>query len=320
MRARHQQRPGDDQAGRGRDRRPRMGRGMGRAAAARGAHRQERRRRRFRARWARGRATAQPRRAPRRGVRARRSHRRAPALRHPRVQDGEALPRAPTRADATPRAPSSVPVSRSASTSRSTSSTRSSTRSCSRRARPRGATSPSLGASSVASIRRWSSCRSRTECRRATSTSRRSPPSGKHVVIIGGGDTGADCLGTVHRQGAAAVHQFEILPRPPDTRAPNNPWPQWSMVYRTSSAHEEGGERVFSVNTECFLGDEAGNVRALLAHEVEMRDGTLREGRRHRLRAAVRAGAARDGLRRPRARADARPARRRARRPRQRRP
>ncbi len=96
---------------------------------------------------------------------------------------------------------------------------------------------------------------------------------GKHVVIIGGGDTGADCLGTVHRQGAAAVHQFEILARPPDTRAPDNPWPQWSMVYRTSSAHEEGGERVFSVNTECFLGDEAGNVRALLAHEVEMRDG-----------------------------------------------
>ncbi len=96
---------------------------------------------------------------------------------------------------------------------------------------------------------------------------------GKHVVIIGGGDTGADCLGTVHRQGAAAVHQFEILPRPPDTRAPNNPWPQWSMVYRTSSAHEEGGERVFSVNTERFVGDDDGHVRALIAHEVEMRDG-----------------------------------------------
>ena len=96
---------------------------------------------------------------------------------------------------------------------------------------------------------------------------------GKNVVIIGGGDTGADCLGTVHRQGAASVHQFEILPRPPDTRAPNNPWPQWSMLYRTSSAHEEGGDRVFSVNTECFVGDDSGNVRALLAHEVEMRDG-----------------------------------------------
>ena len=83
---------------------------------------------------------------------------------------------------------------------------------------------------------------------------------GKNVVIIGGGDTGADCLGTVHRQGAASVHQFEILARSPDTRAPDNPWPQWSMIYRTSSAHEEGGERVFSVNTERFIADDAGNV------------------------------------------------------------
>lgn len=96
---------------------------------------------------------------------------------------------------------------------------------------------------------------------------------GKHVVIIGGGDTGADCLGTSHRHGAASVHQFEIMPRPPESRAPGNPWPQWSMVYRTSSAHEEGGERVFSVNTECFLGDDDGNVRALRAHEVQMVDG-----------------------------------------------
>jgi glutamate synthase (NADPH/NADH) small chain len=92
---------------------------------------------------------------------------------------------------------------------------------------------------------------------------------GKHVVIIGGGDTGADCLGTVHRQGAAAIHQFEILPRPPDARDPSTPWPTWPLMFRTSSAHEEGCERVFSVNTECFLGDDAGNVRALRAHEVE---------------------------------------------------
>jgi glutamate synthase (NADPH) small chain len=92
--------------------------------------------------------------------------------------------------------------------------------------------------------------------------------SGKRVVIIGGGDTGADCLGTVHRQEARSVHQFEILPRPPDTRAPNNPWPTYSNVFRVSSAHEEGGERVYSVNTECFLGDSAGNVRALRAYEV----------------------------------------------------
>jgi glutamate synthase (NADPH/NADH) small chain len=96
---------------------------------------------------------------------------------------------------------------------------------------------------------------------------------GKRVVIIGGGDTGADCLGTAHRQGAASVHQFEILPRPPDLRAPNNPWPTWSNIFRVSSAHEEGGERVYSVNTERFAGDEDGNVRALIAHEVKMVDG-----------------------------------------------
>jgi glutamate synthase (NADPH/NADH) small chain len=96
---------------------------------------------------------------------------------------------------------------------------------------------------------------------------------GKRVVIIGGGDTGADCLGTSHRQGAVSVHQFEILPRPPDDRAPTNPWPTWSNIFRVSSAHEEGGERVYSVNTECFLGDGDGNVRALRAHEVEMVDG-----------------------------------------------
>jgi glutamate synthase (NADPH/NADH) small chain len=96
---------------------------------------------------------------------------------------------------------------------------------------------------------------------------------GKHVVIIGGGDTGADCLGTAHRQRAASVTQLEIMPRPPDERAVSNPWPQWALVYRTSSAHEEGGERVYAVNTERFLDDGNGNVRALLIHEVALRDG-----------------------------------------------
>ena len=100
---------------------------------------------------------------------------------------------------------------------------------------------------------------------------------GKHVVIIGGGDTGADCLGTSHRQQAASVTQLEILPRPPDDRAEENPWPQWSLVYRTSSAHEEGGERVYSVNTERFVDDGAGNVKALLIHEVEMVDGRFQK-------------------------------------------
>jgi len=99
----------------------------------------------------------------------------------------------------------------------------------------------------------------------------------KHVVIIGGGDTGADCLGTAHRQGAASIHQFEIMPRPPDARPDSTPWPTWPLMFRTSSAHEEGGERVFSVNTECFLGDEEGGVRALRAHEVEMVDGRFQK-------------------------------------------
>jgi glutamate synthase (NADPH/NADH) small chain len=100
---------------------------------------------------------------------------------------------------------------------------------------------------------------------------------GKRVVIIGGGDTGADCLGTSHRQGAASVHQFEILPQPPDTRPVTNPWPTWPNVFRVSSAHEEGGERVYSVNTECFLGDDDGRVRALRAHQVEMVDGRFQK-------------------------------------------
>jgi glutamate synthase (NADPH/NADH) small chain len=93
---------------------------------------------------------------------------------------------------------------------------------------------------------------------------------GKRAVIIGGGDTGADCLGTVHRQGALSVHQFELLPRPPDTRAPDNPWPQWPNIFRTSGAHEEGGERVYAVSTQKFTGDERGHVKHLHAVKVEM--------------------------------------------------
>jgi glutamate synthase (NADPH/NADH) small chain len=96
---------------------------------------------------------------------------------------------------------------------------------------------------------------------------------GKHVVIIGGGDTGADCLGTAIRQGAASITQLEIMPMPPSERASTNPWPQWSLIYRTSSAHEEGGERMFSVNTERFVDDGNGNVKALVINEVQMVDG-----------------------------------------------
>jgi glutamate synthase (NADPH/NADH) small chain len=100
---------------------------------------------------------------------------------------------------------------------------------------------------------------------------------GKHVVIIGGGDTGADCLGTAHRQGAASITQLEIMPKPPETRGGGNPWPQFAMVYKVTSAHEEGGDRLYSVNTERFLDDGNGNVRALLIHEVEMVDGRFQK-------------------------------------------
>ena len=91
---------------------------------------------------------------------------------------------------------------------------------------------------------------------------------GMDVVIIGGGDTGADCLGTALRQGARVVHQFEIMPRPPDERPDANPWPTWPMVYRVSSAHEEGGEREYAINTSEFIGRD-GRVSALRTHRVE---------------------------------------------------
>ena len=92
----------------------------------------------------------------------------------------------------------------------------------------------------------------------------------KRVVIIGGGDTGADCLGTAHRQGARSTHQFELLPRPPDQRRETNPWPEWPKIFRVSGAHEEGGERVFSVSTDRFSGTASGQVTTLHASEVEM--------------------------------------------------
>ncbi len=100
---------------------------------------------------------------------------------------------------------------------------------------------------------------------------------GKHVVIIGGGDTGADCLGTTHRQRARSVTQLEILPQPGDERPSGQPWPTYPMVFRVSSAHEEGGERLYSVSTSEFLGDADGNVRALRLVDVEMRDGRFAE-------------------------------------------
>jgi glutamate synthase (NADPH/NADH) small chain len=90
----------------------------------------------------------------------------------------------------------------------------------------------------------------------------------KHVIILGGGDTGADCLGTAHRQGAKSIRQFELLPKPPEGRTHDMPWPYWPMIYRTSSAHEEGGERGFAINTKKFSG-ENGVVKKLHGIRLE---------------------------------------------------
>ena len=95
----------------------------------------------------------------------------------------------------------------------------------------------------------------------------------KHVIIIGGGDTGADCLGTAHRQGARSVRQLELLQRPPDTRAPQNPWPTWPNIFRVSSAHEEGGERHYAMATERLSGTPDGRVARLHATEVDTKRG-----------------------------------------------
>jgi glutamate synthase (NADPH/NADH) small chain len=98
---------------------------------------------------------------------------------------------------------------------------------------------------------------------------------GKHVVVIGGGDTGADCVGTAHRQGAASVTQLEIMPQPSEARPAHQPWPTFPMTFKVTSAHEEGGERVYSVSTTHFEGDEDGNVQWLHLVEVEFIDGKL---------------------------------------------
>ena len=99
---------------------------------------------------------------------------------------------------------------------------------------------------------------------------------GKHVIIIGGGDTGADCLGTVHRQGAASVAQLELLPTPPAARAEDNPWPLWPNIFRTSSAHEEGGDRHYAVASTELTGDSSGRVQMLHGHRVSR---TVTDGR-----------------------------------------
>lgn len=100
---------------------------------------------------------------------------------------------------------------------------------------------------------------------------------GKNVVIIGGGDTGSDCVGTSNRQGAKSVTQLEVLPMPPMERAESTPWPYWPLMFRTSSSHEEGADRKFSINTKNFIGNENGEVKALVCNEVRFENGKLVE-------------------------------------------
>jgi len=97
----------------------------------------------------------------------------------------------------------------------------------------------------------------------------------KHVVVIGGGDTGSDCVGTANRQGALSVTQLEVMPQPPVNRSPDTPWPYWPMMLRTSTSHEEGAVRRWSINTKEFIGDGNGNVTALICNEVKFESGKL---------------------------------------------
>ena len=227
---------------------------------------------------------AHPCRAPRHRLRAGRSHRWTAAVRHPRVQDGEAGPRPSPGPDA--GRGHRVPHQRQ----------------CRHRHHGR--------ASSAPSSMRWSSPPGPPQARDLPipgrelrrdppghgvpamvepgpggrprrSTRYRSRPRASKVVIIGGGDTGADCLGTAHRQGAEIVHQFEIMPRPPDDRPDANPWPTYPFVYRVSSAHEEGGDRVYAVNTTEFLGNDEGVLPVCDYVEVEQKmvDGRPRSSR-----------------------------------------
>ena len=102
---------------------------------------------------------------------------------------------------------------------------------------------------------------------------------GKHVVVLGGGDTGSDCVGTSHRQGAKSVTSIELLPRPPDRRDPSTPWPLWPLMYRSSSSHEEGGTREFAITTKRLSG-EAGRVERLHAVRLEFGTADPATGRR----------------------------------------
>ena len=201
------------------------------------------------------------------------------ALRHSGLQDGEASHRSPRASRCRSKASSFGSISTWKPVP--TASTRvrwspSTMPSFSPRGRSIRAISTYPGAISTAFISRWTSCR--LQNKRVAGDSNVPPltASGKHVVVIGGGDTGSDCVGTSNRQGALSVTQFELLPQPPEHENKPLVWPYWPMKLRTSSSHEEGCERDWSVQTKAFKG-EGGKVTTLVASRVEFRDGKLHD-------------------------------------------
>ena len=259
-----------------------LGRGLGRPAAARAADRQDGRRRRLRPGRPGRRPAADPGRAHGRGLRAGRPHRRAAALRHPRVQDGEGRPRPPAGPDGGRGHPVPQPASTSASTitGRQLRDRYDAVVLADRRHRRR-ATCRSRAASSTASTRRWSTCRRPTGWRSASTV---------EGQITRRGQARRDHRRRRHRRRLprhrappgrrARSPSWRSCRARRDERPDSQPWPTYPMIYRVSSAHEEGGERVYAVTTKEFLGDEDGRVRALRL--VEVRRGATAASSRSR--------------------------------------
>ena len=282
LHARAQRRRGDDQGDRVRHRGPRLRRGVGLAGAAGDAHGQARGGRRVGAGGPRLRRAAQQGGAHGHRLRARRPGRRPPDVRHPEHEARQAARRAARAAHGERGHPLRDRASRSGGTSRP----RASSTEYDAAVLCIGATvARDLPVEGREPLRdpprdgvppREHAEPPRLGARRRPASSR---PQGKNVVVIGGGDTGTDCVGTALRHGAASVVQLEILARPPDRRAPDNPWPQWPKIYRLDYGQEEAAAlqgadpRRYSVQTKRFVGDAEGRVREVHTVEVEWRKG-----------------------------------------------
>ena len=312
LRAERQRRPGRHQVDRARDHRPRLGRGLGRAAAARSQDRQEGRRRRLRpGRPGRG-AAAGARRPRRDAVREERPHRRPAALRHPRLQDGEVAHRPPRRADEgrgrhlphrrawsarRPQRGSKV-TNWAKETIAPSSCKRSSTPCCSPAAPSSSRDLPVPGRDLDGVHFAMEFLPQQNKINAGDKVKGQIRADGKHVIVIGGGDTGSDCVGTSNRHGAKSVTQFELMPQPPEEENKPLTWPYWPTKLRTSSSHEEGCEREFAIATKEFIG-EKGKLTGLKTVRVEWKDGKMVEVAGTRAGAQGRPRAAGDGLRQP---------------------